>query len=617
MALTIAIEGLGVLSDAESTTGWGITGSGGLSMGTDTEIYYQGSACNSVAISSGKNGWVWYNYGSGLNFQSTYAGQRVYIWFNITTVGSMNTKATPGLAIRIGTNTTNFRTWTLAGSDDLHGYKGGWRCVVIDPTLTGSIADTGTYNTASLQYFGIYYNGSGSARSNNVFVDTIAIGKGVRVYGTSSESIGDMVSYCTDLSVRAWGMVQQREGINYIYGTLYFGGNASNDTVASTSGKVLQWGDSEYWNGSNWVTSMGNGFNGLTIDDHASHKTEFSDGVLVGSNAGRSGNVYIGASTINTTFDLYGGNHADSLTYFYGTIFQNITGAISWGNDADHRCYSVTFQSCAQFDPVGAIKIRNSLFISTASTSGALLWNESMDISNCRFISNTVGAGIKMPGSAGTPYAYGALFFSGNTYDVNNTSGSAISINKNSNSDPTTYTGSAVTFLGVSVTTLISVTDIDSGDPIQYARVLAVVADGSNFPYQDSVTITSTGTTATVSHALHGLATGDWVVISGAVEPEYNGVFEITYIDSGSYSYTMNGDPTSPATGTIVSTLAIIHGQTDINGEITDIREVPVDQILTGWVRMATGSYYKQSPVTGTIDNATGTTINVQLIPDI
>lgn len=493
MALTIAIEGLGKIADGEAADygSWGITGSGGASITNDTEIYYQGAACVSSAISSAKNGWIWYNYGSALNFNTTYAGQRVYIWFNCTTPGKMNTKATPGLAVRMGSSTTVYRTWTIAGSDDLNGYTGGWKCVVVDPTLTGSIADAGSYSPTAVQYIGIYYNGSGAARSNNVFVDTIAVGKGIRVYGTSSTMWGDIVTYCAQtLATRAWGMVQQREGIYYVYGNLYIGGNASNDTVASSSGKVVKWGNSEYWNGSNWVTSMGNSFNGFTIDDHASHKTEYTDGVIVGTDGGRSGNVYISSSGINTTFDFYGGNKSDSLTYMYGSVLQGITGGLTWGNDADHRCYGVTFQGCTQFDPVGAPKIRNCVFSETASTTGALLWNESIDVTKTKFIANTTGAGVKMPSAAGSPYTYTDLTFLGNTYDANNTSGSAIEIQKSGTSDPTTYdTGGSVISFTASTTFNIYLVDSEGAAITANCEVTVVNnSTGTVLHHEDDIT---------------------------------------------------------------------------------------------------------------------------------
>lgn len=71
-------------------------------------------------------------------------------------------------------------------------------------------------------------------------------------------------------------------------------------------------------------------------------------------------------------------------------------------------------------------------------------------------------------------------------------------------------------------------------------------------PTVSVTSITRSGATATVTTATsHGLSNGDYAVIAGANQTEYNGVFKITFIDSGSFSYTVSGTPATPATGTI------------------------------------------------------------------
>ena len=522
MALTIAPEGLGVLSDAESTTGWGITGSGGSSITSDTEIYYQGSASVSSQISSGKNGWIWYNYGSGLNFTTTYNGQLVYIWYQCTTPGKMNTLATPGLSVRMGSSTTAYGEWTIAGSDDLNGYVGGWKCAVIDPNTTPTNTAGGWTSPTSLQYFGIYYNGAASARSNNVFVDTIMVGSGVRASGTettSGDGYKEIVAYCTALATRVYGTVQEREGIYYLYGKLYLGSSARNTTISDSS-RVLKWGDYEYWSGSAWVSGIGDGYNGLSIEDDASYTTSITDGVLVGTDAGRSGNVYIGSLSIDTTISLAGGNNASSLTYLYADVFTDIDGGITWADDAQHRMYSCTLQTCGQFDPVGAPIIRNSLFTTTIATDACLLWNESINIQNCKFIANTTGAGIEHPSAAGTPYTYNSLTFSGNTYDVNNTSGSAISIGKEGTSDPTSYTGSTVTF---TASYTLTMTDIVSGTEV-------TIVNSSTRTELDNQT--SAGSDLYYSHS--GGETVDILLIHVDYDPNLSSIYSLTLPNSSS-----------------------------------------------------------------------------------
>jgi hypothetical protein len=70
-----------------------------------------------------------------------------------------------------------------------------------------------------------------------------------------------------------------------------------------------------------------------------------------------------------------------------------------------------------------------------------------------------------------------------------------------------------------------------------------------------AISITSSGTTATVTHTAHGLETGDQVYVEGALQTAYNGTFYITVIDANTYTYTMLSAPgISPATGTIYAT---------------------------------------------------------------
>lgn len=63
--------------------------------------------------------------------------------------------------------------------------------------------------------------------------------------------------------------------------------------------------------------------------------------------------------------------------------------------------------------------------------------------------------------------------------------------------------------------------------------------------------ITRNLTTATVTFASnHNYSTGQVVTISGCIEPQYNGPYAITVINSTQFTYTVTGNPTTPATGT-------------------------------------------------------------------
>lgn len=164
----------------------------------------------------------------------------------------------------------------------------------------------------------------------------------------------------------------------------------------------------------------------------------------------------------------------------------------------------------------------------------------------------------------------------------------------------------------------IEVTDT-AGSGIVDARVLALAASGGPLAYQDTVTITQTSGTATVSHTSHGLVTGNKILIEGATNSEeYNGVETITVTGPNAYTFPVDSGTPSPATGTILATAVIIEGTTTGSPpSISDTRTYGSNQPISGRVRKSSGSpYYKTSPIVGTIDSSSGLSLTIQLISD-
>ncbi len=88
-------------------------------------------------------------------------------------------------------------------------------------------------------------------------------------------------------------------------------------------------------------------------------------------------------------------------------------------------------------------------------------------------------------------------------------------------------------------------------DEKKWYRLTSMVL-GSAIAYS-TLSLTNTGGVATwISDVAHGMSDGDAVLISGATQPEYNGIFQINYINANSFSYYISGTPASPATGTVV-----------------------------------------------------------------
>jgi len=175
--------------------------------------------------------------------------------------------------------------------------------------------------------------------------------------------------------------------------------------------------------------------------------------------------------------------------------------------------------------------------------------------------------------------------------------------------------GSGTVTIQNNVTVTVIVKDADGN--LSGARVLLEAASGGDLPAGDSVTtIAASGTTATVTHPTHGMLTGQEVIIRGANESDYNNDQTITVTDANTYTYTMGGSPTSPATGTITCTARIINETSDGSGITTEDMNFSGDQPIVGVVRKSSGApYYKTGVVSGTITSG-GFSTTIILIGD-
>ena len=480
MALTIAYEGLGVIANADALTNdtgglgtgdWAELGAGTIDLNPDVYLYGSASIGNQYAS---KTGYSYFDRVTPLDFDTggAHEGQFIYIWINISSKGAFKTGHS--FAIRLGTaNNTNYRDFRIADKNDANGWSGGWKLFVLDPTKTGSVTDTGTFDVGSVRYIGLFIDTDVSVRAESIFMSQIAVAKGLRITGTSTNGWAEAVAYCNNYASRAWGVLQEREGIYYVYGGIWIGSTSQGAATSfADSGRVLQFGTSEYYYtpGTAWVTSYPSTANKLVIEDSASYTTTFTDGVIVGSDSGRAGSQIISDPNSTVSLDLYGGNHADSVTALYGTTLKNITGAINSGNDAGHKFLGCNFLGCSRFDPVGAPAIRNCIFAETSATTASLLWNSSIDIQNCKFIANTTGDGIHH--TTADSYTYTDLTFSGNTYDILNSTAGTVNISAQGTSNPDTKHNTGGGTINITNDKTLSITVKDENNvAIQGAQV--------------------------------------------------------------------------------------------------------------------------------------------------
>jgi hypothetical protein len=120
--------------------------------------------------------------------------------------------------------------------------------------------------------------------------------------------------------------------------------------------------------------------------------------------------------------------------------------------------------------------------------------------------------------------------------------------------------------------------------------------------------ICSYGTTAIAYYSSHGYAVGDPVLISGANEAAYNGVFTITAVTAYSFSYTLPSEVSSPATGTVRAQLARVTR----NGATVTVT-LPNHGYVEGQTIVMTGSSLNDYNGVFTISNVSTSTFDYTL----
>ncbi len=289
------------------------------------------------------------------------------------------------------------------------------------------------------------------------------------------------------------------------------------------------------------------------------------------------------------------------------TLGSSITGPATW-EDVDEVVFADT-----------GVDVDGSTFKSPNGSHALEMTAGAMDIADMRFESYA-GKHAILIDTAGT-YNFSNVFFDqSGTNDIETTHASGtVTINvSNGGTTPTvTETGAGSVVINNNVTVSVTVQAASDGSDIQSARVLLLAANGGPLPFEDSVSITRSGSTATVTHTAHGLVTGAKVVVSGADQSEYNGVQTITVTGTNAYTYTVSGTPTTPATGTIVSTGVILDGTTNVSGVIeTTTFNYSSDQPCSGRARKSSASpFYKTGAIAGTVASS-GFSTTVFLIDD-
>ena len=494
MATPTLTPGFTVLSTCDAITNW--------SAGTvDTEVVKQGTASLSGILRT-----------AGLNTRtytaSTFnaAGQHLRMWLNYASIGFLDIKANGGIRLFAQDTSGNIGYWYLAGKDT---YDGGWILLQVDMDRAFDSVPGTSPTMSSINRVGFTLNLTGAPRNaTNTWYDYLVRGNGLTITGGTS---GDPITWDGIASVDAangYGAVRKVNGVYFVNTNLIIGDTAT--TYFQDTNQLVVFEDMPVNADLYKIEPQGTGTTTFNLTNSvvkaASQSYRFD---LLLDNANLNALSFTGNSVVN----------ADLVKFKAG---QSVTGCV--------------FQNCNQITPSTATFTGNTV-AGYAGTDGALLWPGGTSVTSCTFKDNSRAIEVNQTSNQ----TYDALKFSGNTYDTHlDNGGTSINISKNNGADPTTYIatgGGTVTYVGSSVTTKV-IAQTATGTKISgaYVFVVASAEAVSGLPYDDTVTITNSGTTATVSHTSHNLSTGDKIHIVGASHSQNNGVFTVTVTGTNSYT---------------------------------------------------------------------------------
>jgi len=592
-----------IIVDPTTSSGWSALGGGasGLASSGETDYYVQGSSCMSKAAwASAIKGMV-YNNGSGV---SVAAGSAVWVWMTHHTPAALGAESAGGLRVTMGNSTAAYREWYVRGSDTIS-YGAPWVMGVIDPTVSAD--NTSGSPNGTLQYLGGQANlpSGGPTKGSPFGIDAIRYGKSFTCTNGSLAdgyaSFSGAVTY-NDNNARVYGQIEQGLG-TYI---------ARGNFLIGTSGTACEFSDSNRNILFDRLTKVSSTFNQIAINNASSVCTWSGINIsqLLGSpqTATRASFSMLASATV--TIDSCSFSDMGTFTFLSsatvtGSQFrrcdQITLGGASFSECTFSRSNNATAGLVAA-SPSHLAAVQNSTVISPGSGHGAVITGTAANITL---------TGITWTGFAGSDGS------SGNEAIYVNIASGSMTITISGGTVPSIRTaGAAVTVVSGAVSVAVKTINT-SNTAISSANVLLKADSGGPFPHNASVTITNSGTTATVSHASHAMSTNDQVLIKGASLHLNNGVHSITVLDANSYYYVMGSAPGSNPTGTILSTYVLIYGLTDGSGNINMSRVFPSNQPVVGWARKSSASpYYKTAGIAGTVLSASGLSSTVQLLPD-
>lgn len=625
MAAPVYSHDLTTIDYAESTTGWAtvnFTGGGGAALDFGPDLAMQGTNCVLRQVSGHERGGVFDN-GSTIG-GTVAAGVHIYQWVFTANPGLTDTLANRGVCVIAGSSTANTVRFHVDGNNTFGAEGRVGKCYAYRYNNTTSASPP--YRTlngspgATPQVFGASNNISSSTKGLNLGIDAVRYGTGG--YITAGDS-GDPATFAgfnatNDSSSNRLGILTAVGSGYELQGKFVIGQNSGGTATLA------------YFDDSDRAISIVNSLHAESdfteiLIDHASTEVYWSN-INITAVSGSTVRGRIEVLNTSSVFEVLGG----TLTNFGETFGGNATSF-----------NGTTWRGCEAINITGSTATVVDCIVDSSTSSSSIILDDLSYVSGTTFTSDGSNHALELRNIGFGETMTCANFFNNYAGSDGSTGNEAIYINDSSGSvtinvplgydTPSVRTaGATFTIVLAPVDVTITVIDVETGDPIQDARVLLYSRNDNNFFSRQQLISLSGSSSDGYVHAAHSGTTTpliggtDLTFIEGAAdeEPQYNGSFQINALDS-STSYNYKKRDNEGVTADTVITAVTFHtflwfnGLTDVNGQVSRSRYITVDEDVVGWVRSATtGTLYRQSTIAATIDSETGLNLTIQMIPD-
>ena len=500
MALTL-IPNLTTVAQGESADAGAWSGNSG---GFDTEVFMQNTASYTWQAAKSSRTPCTYTPTTNINISGT--DNHLYWWAQNAVASFMENKTTgtttaSGYTIRLADSVGNDREYHVAGKDT---WGGEWKCFVIDlnyTTGTEIYASSGTLDLTDIDVITWYVDisNSGNIRIiDNQWNDVVRFGTGVTATGTDFD-LNDI--WAEDyLLANKYGILERVGNTLFAKGKIIIGNGVTTTTFNSVDEKlefIQREGAGEGLVGSTLYEFKAQG-SGCVVD---------AAGLIIsGGSINAAGRFLFDISDVTSDVTL------DGCIVTYAALVNSVSV-----NDLQNNI----FNNCLQIDPSTGIFKYNTVKNYVGTEGGAILWpSDDTNITDLTLSNNNDA--IEYTATSDSTPTFRNMVFDDVTakYDVNNTSGSAVTIPLTGTSNANSYNpgGSTVTF-DASVTITYTVSDADTGALIQYARINIVNASTKAELYQIETNVSGV---ATQTHTYTGdLDIEGWVRQMDIVGDDY------------------------------------------------------------------------------------------------